>query len=322
MELLLVNPVGHEPDRLKEDIARAYAGGTATPAKDPEREQAKAEYESDEDDSEVEPWEMASVEDFGPVIRQPVRWVLPGIIPEAGVGIMIAAPKVGKTRVAIEMALGLATGVRPLGLSVLHQTNVGFFSLEDGEHLFAERLDIGMRHQRRKFHWEGSMSYKNGEIWWAPQTKMGLRTQFSQMDLTQEKDKQRLHLTIERQELKLVIIDTLSMAIGNANVSDQKDMNAILKDLRKIARATGCAIMFIHHTRKRVFEKGETIQETILGSTALHAWCDFIMNLVGPTEEDGFMRLGVQTKRGNDVHYLNKDTLRIVKKPVVEDEVA
>ena len=77
--------------------------------------------------------------------------------------------------------------------------------------------------------------------------------------------------------------------------------------------------MFIHHTRKRVFDKGESIQERVLGSTALHAWADFVLSLVPQEEGSSLIRLGVQTKMGTDSHLLD-DELKIIRKPVsVED---
>lgn len=306
-----------EPERLKADIARAYDQQPASPEQDPERAQAKDQHEAHAEDSEaIEPWGMATVDDFGTVLRRPISWVLPGIIPEGGCGLIVSAPKVGKTRIAIEMALGLATGRKPLGISMSKPLAVGFFSLEDGEYLFSSRLNSSLNRDagRFRYHWDGHI--KPDMSWEAP-SPMSLFTNFAQVDLSDGVDKQRLYETILKYELKLVIIDTLSMAIGKSDVSNSKDMYAILKDIKTIAKATGCAIMFIHHTRKRVFEKGESIQETILGSTALHAWSDFIMNLVPPTEDSDLLRLGVQTKMGNDVHYIDT-RLKIIKKPVEE----
>jgi AAA domain len=305
-----------EPDRLKEDIARAYEQQPAAQQKDPEREQANEQLTAHEDNEPVEAWGMATVDAFGPVIRKPVSWVVPGIIPEGGCGLLVSAPKVGKTRIAIEMALGLATGRKPLGISMKSPLAVGFFSLEDGEYLFSSRLNgsLNTDQGRFKYHWEGHI---NTDLSWAPPEPMSLFTNFSQIDLSEDVDKQRLYETITKYELKLVIIDTLSMAIGKSDVSNSKDMYAILKDIKTIAKATGCAIMFIHHTRKRVFEKGESIQEMVLGSTALHAWSDFIMNLVAPAEDGDMLRLGVQTKMGNNQHFIN-DQLKIIKKPAEE----
>jgi hypothetical protein len=311
-----------EPERLKEDIARAYEHQAPTPPeRDPEQQQAKDQHDThDEIDEEVEAWGMATVDSFGPVIRKPVSWVVPGIIPEAGCGLLVSAPKVGKTRIAIEMALGLASGRKPLGLSTQRRQAVGFFSLEDGEYLFSKRLDGGMRDGRARYHWDGHIVRDGDKYTWQPPEPMSLFTNFAQIDLSDDGDKQRLYETIVKYELKLVIIDTLSMAIGKSDVSNSKDMYAILKDIKTIAKTTGCAIMFIHHTRKRVFEKGESIQEMVLGSTALHAWSDFIMNLVSPGEDDDLLRLGVQTKMGNHLHHINTQ-LKIIKKPPVEESV-
>lgn len=305
-----------EPERLKEDIGRAYDQQPIEPgSKDPEREQAKQELAHDEE--VIEAWDMASADSFGPVLRKPVTWIVPQIIPEGGCGLLVAPPKTGKSRIAIEIALGLATGKRPLGLGVRRQQAVGFFSLEDGEHLFGERLSHGLNTVggRQKFHWDGHITR---DLEWHPPQPMALFTHFSPIDLSEPADQQRLYETILKYDLRLVILDTLSMAIGKANVSDQKEMYTILKPLKLIAQATGCAVMFIHHTRKRVFEKGETIQESILGATALHGWSDFIMSLAAPAEDEDMLRLGIQTKRGSAQHYISPQ-LKIIRR-IVEEE--
>lgn len=307
-----------DDDRLKQDIGRAYAE-SPKPTKDPEQRQALEQLVAHDESTEaVGAWDMATVDEFGIVLRKPINWILPGIIAEGGCGLLVAAPKVGKTRIAIEMALGLATGRKPLGLTVKKPLGVGFLSLEDGERLFSSRLDDSLNRDagRFKFHWDGHIA-PEGE--WHPPEPMSLYTNFSSVNLNETADQQRLLETITKYDLKLVIIDTLSIAIGKADVSSSTDMYAILGVIKDIAQGTGCAIMFIHHTRKRMFEKGESIQEMVLGSTALHAWSDFIMNLAPPEEDSDLLRLGVQTKMGGGQYFISPD-LKIIKRPVTDEE--
>lgn len=316
------NKWADDPDRLKEDIANAYEQQPEKPAKDPAQQQAEQAVDEREEDveGEIEAWSMATVADFRTVLSKPLKWVLPGIIAEGACGLLVAPPKVGKTRVAIEIALGLATGRRPLGLSLQRQQPVGFLSLEDGEYLFAERVSAGLNSTpgRAQYHWDGHIKPEAGALVWEPPKPMGMFTHFASADLSTLEDQARLRDIIATHDLKLVIIDTLSLAIGKANVSDQKEMYAILTPVKNIAQATGCSIMFIHHTRKRVFEKGESIQESILGATALHGWSDFIMSLAPPAEDDDLLRMGVQTKRGSHQHYVSQD-LKLIKRPPLEE---
>lgn len=299
-----------QPDRLKQDIGRAYEAQPAQPAS---TSKAVQDDEQRDEPAEVSAWDMDRVEDFGPVIHTPITWVVPNIIPESGCGLLVAPPKVGKTRVAIEIALGVSIGDRPLGLNVQKTRGVGFFSLEDGEHLFSSRMNRSLNEDsgRQPYHWDGHITES---LVWEPPVPMPMFTNFSTVDLSDDTDKQRLLETIVKYDLKLVIIDTLSMAIGKADVSSSTDMYAILKSVKAIAKATKCAVMFIHHTRKRVFEKGESVQEKILGSTALHGWSDFILNLAPPEEDDDLLRLGIQTKMGGGMEYVDQD-LKIVKRP-------
>lgn len=298
-----------EPERLQADVAAAYSA-KATP------KAPSSATEAGSDGTEAAGhWVMSRVTDFGPVTHEPIDWVLTDMIPASGCGLLVAPPKVGKTRVAIEVALGLASGTGPMGLAKRKPQAIGFLSLEDGDYQFAEHLATSMRDDSRApYHWDGRI--KSDWVWEPPQP-MPFFAMFEPADFSTPEDQQRLLQTIQEYKMRLLIIDTLSMAIGKANVSDSKDMYSILKPLKQIAQATGCAILVIHHTRKRVFERGETVQEIILGSTALHGWADFILALAPPPEEEGLgdvLRLTVQTKRGGSSHLVNRDTLKVLPK--------
>lgn len=313
----------HDPDKLKEDIDKAYksspsAKAGSLPDKAPNAETASPlAPQQDTEEQHPTPWDMQTVGEFGGVLRRPLRWIVPNIIPESGCGLLIASPKVGKTRIAIETALGLATGKSPLGMPVREPVPVGFLSLEDGTYLFSKRLHDSLNRDegRHEFHWDGHIT---PDMVWHPPKQMSLLTSFDPVDLSDTLDKQRLLETITEYNLKLMVIDTLSMAVGKSDINSSSDMYGILKDVKTIAKATECAIMFIHHTRKRVFDKGESIHERVLGSTALHAWSDYVLSLAAPEEGSDMLRLGVQTKMSTDSYLLDPD-LKIVVAPPTDD---
>lgn len=304
-----------QPESLKEDIAKAYE-------QEPEEKFKKsaelATPQADDEEPEEASWELQTPREFGKALRSPIRWILPDIIPQSGCGIIVSAPKVGKTRVSMEIALGISTGVAPLGKSVYKKRNVGFFSLEDGDHLFSERLSqyLGNDPARNKYHWDGHLT--TGLKWYPPK-EFPFHVGFSSMNLTDDVQMEKLQETIIEYNLEFVVIDTFSMAMGNADISSSKEVYGLLKTLKEIAKATRCAIMLIHHTRKRVFDKGESIQEMILGSTAIHAWSDFIIGLT-KDEESSCLKMMVQTKRATTTQFITNEMKLVGSPPEKPDE--
>lgn len=243
----------------------------------------------------------------------PTRWLVPGVIPEMGCGLWIAPPKVGKTRTALEVALGLVTGVGPLGIPINERVPVAFLSLEDGPELTIERLGelLNRDEDRKYYHWNG---YIDDDLMWYPPERIPLQLGFDALDLSKPEGLMNLQEIIQQHSLRLCIIDTLSMAIGKASINDSSEMYSILKHVKNIAKATGCSIVFIHHTRKRNFESGETIQEKVLGSTALHAWADYVAWLTPPKDPHSeVLHFGIQTKRHTREHLIDRESLVILR---------
>ncbi len=62
----------------------------------------------------------------------PMRWVVPGVIAE-GLTILAGAPKLGKSWLALSLALAVASGTDALGcIDVGHPRPVLYLALEDG----------------------------------------------------------------------------------------------------------------------------------------------------------------------------------------------
>lgn len=69
---------------------------------------------------------------------RPIRWLVPGLLPE-GVMILAARPKIGKSWLALDVAIATATGGAVLGRPV-EQGEVLYLALEDGDRRLQGRL--------------------------------------------------------------------------------------------------------------------------------------------------------------------------------------
>jgi hypothetical protein len=68
------------------------------------------------------------------------KWIIPGIIPE-GATLLVAKPKVGKSFMALDIALAVASGGMVLG-RITNRRDVLYLSLEDGERRLQQRLAV------------------------------------------------------------------------------------------------------------------------------------------------------------------------------------
>lgn len=301
-----------DPDRLRADIDKAYDSPSTL---------TKVEKPSSEKDTEEEVYQpsarklLTAVDLEGKTIP-PVRWMIPKVLPHGSCGLIIASPKVGKTRLAIEMITGLATGDTPLGVKIQKPYPSLLMSLEDGKPLTVSRISssLNVHKSRHVYHWNG---YVDADLIWNPPEHLELYMDFNPLNLENALSSYDLQATIEEYDLQLVVIDTLSMAIGKANVNDAKDMYELLMRVKTISRNTGCSILFIHHTRKAPGKEKEKIHNRVLGSTALHAWSDVVISL-DTYGDDGLISMDVQTKSGNFEYFLNENL--DIFRPHSEDE--
>lgn len=185
-----------------------------------------------------------------------IKFIIQGLLPQ-GVTVLSGDPKVGKSWLAMQMAVGVANGTQILGFfDVTDGASVLHLALEDSEGLFKERL--------QKLVDESSCPdnafFKNS---W-PTFPKGLT------DL-------RAYLE-GHEEVGLIVIDCLE-SIRNPKTGSgtlfSYDYNA-LKDLRKIAADFGVAILVIHHTRKMA---SDNPLHKVSGSQGLTAAADQVMVL-------------------------------------------
>lgn len=181
-------------------------------------------------------------------------WAVPGLLP-AGLAILAGRPKLGKSWLALQIAQAVAAGGFALGQRV-RQSKVCYLALEDAPRRLQERMRL--------------------QCW-----PTGLPAHFvtlgSQLGDLRNGGGDALAKQTEQEGYRLVVIDTLSRALGNADQNDVGAMTAALAPLQETAHRLGCCVLMLDHHHKMVGNP-DAISD-ILGSTGKGAVADTALGL-------------------------------------------
>lgn len=189
-----------------------------------------------------------------------IRWLVEGVIPDHGTCALAAREKTGKTFMAIDLGLHVATGKKWNGRET-RQSHVLYIAAEYSE---------GVR--RRVAAW---CKHHNEEV---PNTFTVLR---KNLDITAEDDAKMLLEYCRDNDVKFVIIDTLTRAMKGKDFNDAKECVAFTETLSDLSDAIGGTVLGIGHTAK-----GKRDEVTMFGSVVLQANMDFIMFLEKDEDSD------------------------------------
>ena len=202
----------------------------------------------------------------------PPNFVVETLISQ-GLHILAGSPKVGKSWLALWLAVTVAKGEPVWGMGVKQGTTL-YLCLEDSQ----------LRIQNRLFEITEDAP---PSVHFCTESRIlgdGLEEQLRQF-------------LAEHPDTVLVIIDTLQMIRGtaydNTYASDYRDLSA----LKKLADAHGIAILLIHHLRK---EKADDVFSRISGTTAISGAVDASFTLVEEQRGSGRARLSCI---GRDIEY-------------------
>lgn len=203
---------------------------------------------------------------------QPPNFVVDTLLSQ-GLHILAGSPKVGKSWLALWLAVTVAKGQPVWNLSARQGTTL-YLCLEDSQ----------LRIQNRLF-----------EITEDAPPSVHFCT--DSLVLGQGLEEQLEIFLSEYKDTVLVIIDTLQMIRGtsydNTYANDYRDLSV----LKKIADAHGVAILLIHHLRK---EKADDVFNQISGTTAISGAVDSSFTLVEERRGSGRARLSCI---GRDIEY-------------------
>jgi hypothetical protein len=162
----------------------------------------------------------------------PIKFVVPGFLPE-GCTILAGRPKLGKSWLALDMALAVARGTTCLGVDC-EQGNVLYLAMEDNRRRLQSRLHK-LAPARELDPWPSALD---------------LATEWKRHDAGGLDDIRSW--AASRVNPRLVIVDVLAMFRGARGMSENQyeaDYGAV-KGLQELASDLGIAAVIIHHVRK------------------------------------------------------------------------
>ena len=183
------------------------------------------------------------------------RWLIKELWGAEAVGILGGAPKSCKSYMALSMAVAVASGMPCLDRFETQRTGrVLVFAAEDPLHLLRERLDGICAHSALKL--------EELDVWVIDEP--GIR-----LDI--EKDRKRLAATVAHLKPVLLILDPF-VRMHRIDENASGEVAPLLAFLRAIQRREGCAVVLVHHARKRT--DGIRDGQALRGTSEFHAWSD------------------------------------------------
>lgn len=192
----------------------------------------------------------------------PQRFAVPDLVPE-GLTVLAGAPKLGKSWMALEAALAVASGGRFLGTLEVERGPALYLALEDGARRLRDRITL-LLGDRDPFP-------RDLHVWLDRPTR-----------LLEELD---AHLDAHK-GTRLVIIDTLGKVRppappGGPTYSDDY---RVAGTLQRFAIDRGVAVLVVHHTRKG---RGEDYVEAVSGTHGITGAADAVILLDRDRGSDG-----------------------------------
>lgn len=185
------------------------------------------------------------------------RWAVPGLLAE-GANLLCGPPKLGKSWMALNIAVAVATGTAAMGRIRVDQGDVLYLALEDTGRRLQSRLRMSL----------------NGH---KPPSRLTLETQCPPLD---QGGRQYIIGWLQRHpDTRLVIVDVLARVrpvdVPTSNGRYDLDYKTMTM-LKDIADEHGVCVLIVHHTRKT---DAEDFLDRVSGTHGLAGSADAILVL-------------------------------------------
>jgi hypothetical protein len=181
-------------------------------------------------------------------------WLVEHLWASGAVGVIGGAPKCGKSWLALELAVAVASGRPCLGrFAVPSPGPVLLYAAEDAPLQVRQRIEQLCQARRATFH-----SLELDLI-----LEPALR-------IDRAEHLQRLRATLAERRPRLLILDPY-VRLQAADENNATEVAQILATLRDLSRSFSLALLLVHHARK---SSSNSAGQALRGSSDFHAWGD------------------------------------------------
>lgn len=194
------------------------------------------------------------------------RWLVDGLWSEQAVGIIGGEPKCGKSFLALDLAVAVASGLPCLRrFAVSHPGRVLLYPAEDALHIVRRRLE-GICATAG-----ATLAQLDVQVITAPSLRLDL-----------DADRARLDETVARLKPLLLILDPF-VRLHRIDENVSGEVAPVLAFLRELQRRHAVAVAVVHHARKGAgtIRAGQALR----GSSEFHAWGDSNLYLRRDTDD-------------------------------------
>jgi hypothetical protein len=209
-----------------------------------------------------------------------VDWLMPGAIHRGAKGLIVAAPKAGKSMVALDLAISLSSGLPWMGIEPPAKVKIGVVSREDGPGMTMHRLEQFAKGRGLDFHQLSGLFVNTFQQ----------RAAFSIENDTNVED---LCKWIEHEGIEICIFDVLNK-LHATDENDNTKMTAVMARFDYIRTQTGCDVAVIHHDAKNSAPGAKKPR----GASSIDSWWDWKVSISVDPEDDSLKRVFFGTKAG------------------------
>ena len=196
---------------------------------------SKLSTRSDEIDSQVQRLPIMTLDEILSTPPDPDAWLIRGILPQQGVIVLAGLPKQGKTLIAQQWGLSIASNQETLDREIVKTGPVVFVGLEGSRNSFLTRIQmqcagLGISNKGIPFHLitrpKRELLKINGPLW------------------------NELEATCAAVKPAMVVIDPLTWISDSDENNNDEMSRQVMLPLQQFAVRHDCLVLVIHHMKK------------------------------------------------------------------------